>query len=223
MIQQRLVFLKEFLNSFYTTGAIAPSGKSLARKMVAPLDELPGRRCILEAGPGTGVFTQEILTRLRPGDELLLCEINPRFVEHLRDRFDSDPLWKEKANQVCIECRDIRELLEPSNFDLIVSGLPLNNFSPDFVQALLIQYVQSLKPHGIHTFFEYQAIRTVRRFIASKETRVRMKDIQKAVDSLHKIAEVSRHSVVLNIPPAYTYEIKPHVEDANLHERLEKS
>jgi len=209
MAHSRILFLKEFLAAFHTTGAIAPSGKALARRMVAPLDDLQGERRILEAGPGTGVFTSEIIARLKPGDDLIVCEINPKFADHLRHRLDTDPVWKAKVEQVRIECADVRDVLEPSHYDLIVSGLPLNNFEPSFVRELLTRYVGALKPLGVHTFFEYQGVRSLKRRIGTNGTRLRMKELQEIFDSLPDIAGVSHYSVFLNIPPAYAYELRP--------------
>ena len=206
----RLVFLKEFLNTFHTTGAIAPSGRWLARKMVEPLLGMSGPRRVLEAGPGTGVFSHYLIQELRPGDEFTLCEINPVFAEFLRNRLNENPTWREKQSQVRVVCTDIRDLFLPSHYDFIVSGLPLNNFSPDFVHELLLGFVESLKPQGVHTYFEYQAVRDFRRRWGSPETRNRLEGVQEAIDSLREKAWVSRKSVILNLPPAYAYEIRPH-------------
>jgi phospholipid N-methyltransferase len=210
MTHSRLVFLKEFLNSFQTTGAVAPSGRHLARAMVQPLLEIPGERRILEAGPGTGVFSDQIIRALRPGDELILCEVNSTFAEYLKRRLNEDPGWSPRGSQIRVECSDIREFFAPGRFDFIVSGLPLNNFSPDLVHELLGGFVESLKPHGVHTFFEYQAVRSWRIRFGAKETRLRMTGIQKSIDSAIKNSTVARKSVFLNMPPAYAYEVRPH-------------
>ena len=44
-------------------------------------------------------------------------------------------------------------------YEVIVSGLPLNNFSVESVEGILSQLMKLLKPGGTLSFFEYIAIR----------------------------------------------------------------
>ena len=55
MIKENLVFLREFLLEFKTTGACFPTSRWAAQALITPLRE-PNRppRNILELGPGTG-------------------------------------------------------------------------------------------------------------------------------------------------------------------------
>ena len=82
------LFFREFRTNYHTTGAILPSGRSLARALARFVAEQPaGPRRILEVGPGTGAVTSRIVAALGPEDQLDLVELNDRFVERLRDRF----------------------------------------------------------------------------------------------------------------------------------------
>ena len=54
-----LNFFWQYLRHPRSIGAIAPSSKKLARKMVQPID-FSRASCIMEFGPGTGVFTDEL-------------------------------------------------------------------------------------------------------------------------------------------------------------------
>ena len=47
-------FLKEVHRTFYTTGAVLPSGRQLARQVCRPLSEHKTPVRVLEVGPGTG-------------------------------------------------------------------------------------------------------------------------------------------------------------------------
>ena len=49
-----------------------------------------------------------------------------------------------------------------ASYDLIVSGLPLNNFSVPAVEEILASYRRLLRPGGTLSFFEYIAIRRAR-------------------------------------------------------------
>ena len=53
-------FLAEYLKHPFTIGAVAPSSKYLAKKMLRNVT-FNQARVIIEYGPGTGVFTEEII------------------------------------------------------------------------------------------------------------------------------------------------------------------
>ena len=57
------VFLSEFIKEFKTVGAITPSSKFLMKKMLSKID-FSKNVFLIELGPGTGVFTTEILSRM---------------------------------------------------------------------------------------------------------------------------------------------------------------
>ncbi len=57
-------FLKQFLLNPRKIGAIAPSGKALAKKMIQPI-HFEKAKCIVEYGPGTGSFTDGLVTNKR--------------------------------------------------------------------------------------------------------------------------------------------------------------
>lgn len=202
------LFWREFRNAFETTGAFAPSGRGLANALARPLEGIPGRRRILEAGPGTGAITSALVERLREGDELVLCEINPKFAEFLRDRLENDSVWTCKKSQVTLVQEDVREVLSPGEYDVVVSGLPLNNFPPDLVRELVTGFLRGLKPGGVHTFFEYVGIRPIRKRVGRAADRARMQAVDRAVrDSLAEFPW-SRSAVLLNFPPAWAYAVR---------------
>ena len=53
-------FLKQFLLNPRKIGAIAPSGKALAKRMIQPIN-FKKAKCIVEYGPGTGSFTDGLV------------------------------------------------------------------------------------------------------------------------------------------------------------------
>ena len=118
-------FLRQTFRRFHDTGAIAPSSRWLGRALAAPLSERgEGPMAILEAGPGTGAVTREIVRHLRPDDHLTLCEINPVFAEHLRNRFESDARLRPHRDRVTIVQAPVESLEGEGCFDHIVCGLP---------------------------------------------------------------------------------------------------
>src|SRR5579883_2753644 len=79
-------FLRQFVRSPRTVGAILPSSPALAEAMLAPIDF--GRaRTIVEFGPGTGAFTRAIASRLASDARYLGIELNAAFVSTLRQEF----------------------------------------------------------------------------------------------------------------------------------------
>src|SRR5262249_15425558 len=157
-----LTFIRHTMRNFHHTGAVAPSSQWLARALAEPLAERPEDGSpieVLEAGPGTGALTLEIVPHLRRGDHLTLCEINSEFIRHLERRFRHDPKLKPWRSQVTIHYGPVEELDAPQRFHHIVSGLPLNNFDPELVRKIFIAFEEMLKPSGTVNFFEYVGIR----------------------------------------------------------------
>ncbi len=65
MTRQTALFLRQFVQSPHTVGAVLPSSAALAHAMLAPID-FASARTIVEFGPGTGAFTRQIAARLAP-------------------------------------------------------------------------------------------------------------------------------------------------------------
>ncbi|MFD8717392.1 rRNA adenine N-6-methyltransferase family protein [Streptomyces sp. NPDC059629] len=80
----------QFLRRPLTTGAMAASSRRLARAMTQHTG-LETARLVVELGPGTGVFTREILRQLPADGRLVAIELNPvlaagLFVTHRDER-----------------------------------------------------------------------------------------------------------------------------------------
>ena len=113
------------------------SQRASARERLVPSCR-PGRRTaqrILEAGPGTGAVTSCIIERMRHDDQLWMVELNPTFAAHLRSAFKEKPSYRSVADRCHLVEGSVQQL-DPMGalrrfwqFDLIISGLPLNNFS----------------------------------------------------------------------------------------------
>jgi hypothetical protein len=71
-------FFRSWIEKPLTVGAVAPSGKALARVMAAYVDPtIPGP--IVELGPGTGPVTEALLARGIDPARLTLVEFDPTF------------------------------------------------------------------------------------------------------------------------------------------------
>src|SRR5271154_4591259 len=79
-------FLKSLVAAPRLTGAVAPSGRALARAMAAPPGP-PPHGLIVELGPGTGPVTRSLIESGVTRDRLALVEYDPGFCRLLRQRF----------------------------------------------------------------------------------------------------------------------------------------
>lgn len=199
-----LTFFRESLANFQRTGAVLPSSPWLARRLAKQIASQNGSgepQQILEAGPGTGALTTEIVRHLRPGDHLTLCEINGCFVRHLKDRLDSDPALAPWAHQVSIHHGPVEELGAEYYFDHIVSGLPFNNFPPDLVRKIFEAFMLAAKPSGTVSFFEYVGIRRLKAPFLSDTERERLNEVKAIIEEYMGTGQ--REMTLLNVPPAW--------------------
>jgi phospholipid N-methyltransferase len=208
------LFLSQFWKQYHTTGAIWPSGQSLARELAYyvanPLAEAagaPGRK-ILEVGPGTGTVTRAILAALQPTDQITLVEINPEFAAHLQERLRTEPDWQRVADRVTIRTEAIQDFAADDKFDVIVSGLPLNNFSIETVEAILAGLDRLAKPGSTISFFEYIAIRHFKAVVSGRAERARLRGVAAALENFLGKRELRRRAIVGNMPPAWAHHVQ---------------
>jgi phospholipid N-methyltransferase len=203
------LFLREFFRNYHTTGAILPSGRqlacALARYVAQGVDS--GRR-ILEVGPGTGAVTVRIMSNMKSCDSLDLVELNESFVQQLERRFRDDPQFKPAAERHKIFNCPVQDLPSDEKYDLIVSGLPLNNFSIELVESILGKLMQLLKPGGTLSFFEYIAVRKIRGLVSGRADRERLRGIGRAMHAVLGKHEIGREAILLNVPPAWVHHVR---------------
>ncbi|MBN2474525.1 MAG: methyltransferase domain-containing protein [Pirellulales bacterium] len=204
------LFFKEFLRNFHTTGAILPSGRFLAAALARFVTEgaAEGRK-ILEVGPGTGPVTRRIVAGLGPDDRLDLVELNESFVRQLRHRFETDEAFRAVADRSRVLHCPVEDLRDAGSYDLIISGLPLNNFSGDAVRQILATLTGLLKAGGTLSFFEYIAVRRARALISGRAERARLRGIGQAMQAVLGPHEIRRDWVWPNVPPAWVHHVRP--------------
>jgi phospholipid N-methyltransferase len=204
------VFLEQFWKRYHTTGAILPSGRRLSKALCRYAAESNGRaRHILEVGPGTGPATAQLVRLLAGNDDRLrIVELNDAFVEFLRNRFSNEPEFQQVADRCEIVHDRLENLPHDTQYDLIVSGLPLNNFSVELVESLLGCFERLLKPGGVVSFFEYIAIRRAKAAVSGRHDRERLHGIGRLIDRFLADREIRRESVLLNVPPAWVHHVR---------------
>ena len=176
-------FFWSWIQNPLAIGAVAPSGRTLAKLMVKGAHA--GAR-VMELGPGTGTVTRAILESGVDERNLYLVERNAAFSRLLRERFPKATLLHEDATKLTAHARDLA-----GTFDLIVSGLPLVLFSRTQKERLLVDVLDLLKPTGAFHQFTYGGRCPIRR---------RVRDALGLDTTLLGIAP-------LNVPPAFVYRI----------------
>ena len=209
VLREYAVFWQEVWRAYHTTGAILPSSRSLGRALARYVGRQDHPQRILEVGPGTGAVTRWILARMRPEDHLDLVELNERFVARLRERFASEPTFRRFHDQVQIFHVPVQEMPDGQQYDLVISGLPLNNFQVNEVHAILEKMIALLRPGGMLSFFEYIGIRRLRSLVADRADRARLQGIESLFNKLFQQAEIRRDWIWLNLPPAWVHHLQP--------------
>ena len=227
------VFWREFRQTFHTTGAVAPSGRALARALTrfaqagsqansptscptsCPTGGVERPRRILEVGPGTGAVTAVLVGRLGPNDRLDLVELNDRFVARLRERFDTEPKFRAVRERCRVLHQPVEQVSAEEPYDLLVSGLPLNNFSVESVEQILDTFRRLLRVGGILSFFEYIAVRQARAVVSGAQERARLRGIGAALERVLRAGEIRRDCVLPNVPPAWVHHVEMRAGQTN--------
>jgi phosphatidylethanolamine/phosphatidyl-N-methylethanolamine N-methyltransferase len=149
-LKDELRFSAEWVARPRTVGAIAPSGRILARAMAREVDPaVPGP--VVELGPGTGVITRALIARGVAEDRLILVEANRGFAALLKERFPLATVVADDAFALSRILRAVGRLPVAA----VVSGLPLFN-QPMFRRLRLIaQALSFLDPAGCFVQFSY--------------------------------------------------------------------
>jgi phospholipid N-methyltransferase len=201
-------FLTQFLRNYNTTGSMIPSGRALGAALCRHVGGDRGPQKILEAGPGTGAVTGCIIDRMRSEDELWMVELNPNFAAHLRSAFDTKPAFRSAKSRCHLIEGSVQQLEHAGQFDLVISGLPLNNFASEDVRLILQAYARLLKPGGVLSFFQYILIRPAKMIVSAGPERERLKGVGEAIEGELGTREFAREWVWVNVPPAWVHHMR---------------
>lgn len=179
-------FLIEYFKSPRTVGAVAPSSQKLADKMVRDID-FEKAKCIIEYGPGTGVFTDKLVEGKNKDTILLLLEYNKEFCKQLEERYvgyDNIILINDSAENVDKYLKEYNI----NKVDYVVSGLPFASLPKNISNKILRKTKSILKKDGLFITFQYTLLK--KEFIAGYFRKI---DLER---------------VVFNVPPAYVLKCK---------------
>ena len=182
----KLSFLLQYLFKPRTVGAVLPSSKYLANKMVAGID-FDNAKCIVEYGAGTGVFTEKILQKRNSATTVIVFEMNDAFYKTLEEKYGSE----SNVHIVNNSAQNVGAALQTYGIeyvDYVVSGLPFASLPQDVSIHILSETKKYLKPTGAFITFQY--------------TLLKMDFIGQFFDKI----EIERE--LKNVPPAYVLRCK---------------
>lgn len=181
------IFFRQWLKNPLSIAALSPSGRQLARQMIAELPQNAER--VVELGGGTGVFTQALLEHGIVPAELLVVELNEELHQLLMRRFPA-------VNVVCGDAQELAAIVRDSGFtdgasgvDAVVSGLGMLSIPRATQRAIVTGVFDVLRDGGCFIQFTYGPASPVSR------------------ELLNELGlKVERAGVAwLNVPPATVY------------------
>lgn len=176
-------FITEYLKHPRSIGAIAPSGKNLAKKMMQPID-FDAAKVIVEYGPGTGSFTKELIARRNEKTTLIIIERNDTFYEQLKKELSG----QKNLHLIHGSAENVVKYLDKYGFrhaDYIISGLPFSSL-PKQISSNILEATQiAIGKNGQFITFQYSLVK------------------KKLFEKYFTIIKCPR--VMRNLPPAFVF------------------
>lgn len=176
---------KNFRKQFWkdkNVGSMTPSSRFLTQKMLENID-FNSSKVFIELGPGTGVFTEKIITKMSVDSILLVFEINDSFFNNLKDIIQD-----QRVHLIHDSAEKIDEYLQKYNLDkadVVISSLPLAVFPGELRKNILTATENALRQNGKYIQFQY-----------SLQARSFLKQLYK---------NISISFTPFNFPPAFVY------------------
>lgn len=186
-MNEHLHFFQSFLRNPLRVGAVTPSSRELALKILENVDANE-RNVALEIGCGTGAITKYIEKIVPNSDSFIGIEIDKEFVKKLNMAF---PSLKIICGDAC-QTEDILRNHNMGKVSYIISGLPFVVLPEPVVDGILREIDKLMDKGCIFRTFQYAHgynLPPARRFRQRLEQRY---------------GKVKRSPIILkNVPPAY--------------------
>jgi len=179
-------YMKHFVRDRYIA-SITPTSEFGVRHVCGKID-FANCRTLVEYGPGTGVFTRYLLSRMRPDSRVILIERNPGFVRMLETGF-ADP--RVVIRNACAS--NVLETIADCGVravDAVVSGIPFS-FLPYETRMEIVKNTHA-------------ALREQGKFLAYQTFYQSNNHLKEPLRSVFRSVRVEYE--MLNIPPMRIYE-----------------
>ena len=178
-MREKVRFFRSFLANPRAVGAILPTSRRTVRDMLDMAD-FERARTVVELGAGTGVYTEEVIARLRPDARFLAFEVDPNLIATLSGRIE-DP----RLQVINDSAENVGDYLDGAKVDVVVSGLPFTSLPPPVKRNVFGAMRNVLAPDGVMVAIQYSTM------------------AQRNLES--HFASVRRRVSPVNVPPAFLF------------------
>lgn len=149
-------------------GAIWPTSRRAVNDLL-DLADFAGARTVVEFGTGTGVYTREILNRLRPDGRFLSFELDADLASAVSAQH-SDP----RLRVINDSAEHAARYLEGEKADILVSSVPFTSLPAGLRDDILRTAREVLEPGGRMLVLQYSTavVSDLKRFFGPVERRI---------------------------------------------------
>jgi len=201
-LRDKYLFLQQLGNGFSDIGAVFPTGSPAARSLCSEIRRKRGPKRILEVGCGTGPVTEAIVDAMSDEDTLTVCDLNESFLNYVKKRFEEDPKFAARADQVSFYMGDVTEIGEENCFDIIISSIPFTTLDNEIFSKVIEYYKKVLTPGGSLTYIEYAYFRDIRDALQPVHKNERYERVSDEIRDLLESYEFRSEVIRSNFPPA---------------------
>lgn len=195
-----VVFLSHYFRNPKAVGGFMGLSPAAANRLLKYVKNRPLNHpaYILEVGAGTGNVTRPLVNLLQKGDVLDIIEIDSHCCDILRKKYAGDP-------RIHIHNLSITDWHPPYKYDYIISTLPFNIFSPEFIQKVINLYRNLSTDSTICAYVEYIGLQKLNRLFAKRAARELISTRQRLIKEYHKHYLIEKSEVLANILPLHVY------------------
>lgn len=145
-------FFQQFLKEPRAVGSVIPTSRTTIQALLDPID-WRGVQCVVEYGPGTGVFTRALLARVGPDARVVAIDTNPVFTDYLRRAIHDARLIVADGSAA-----DVEKILASNGLDhadYVISGLPFSTLPHRVASAIMDATARAIRPGGAFLVYQY--------------------------------------------------------------------
>ena len=187
-------FSLQAVSDFKQTAAIRPSSRFLVDAMLEPLP-VSEAQYVVELGPGTGVFTRQLLKRMSKDSKLLAFEINPKFTDYLSRNFSDSRL--EILNSCAGSVGDELIRRRWSRVDVVVTSLGFGLMSNEKIHEIFTGLMPFMDRNSMLSLFQYV------HQMKYLDGRISRFDVSTLLSKYFR--HIDRRTVLRNLPPAFIF------------------
>jgi phospholipid N-methyltransferase len=150
-----LTFFRQSIRHLRTTGTVVRSSKHLCEQMLRPIN-FSQATLIVELGAGDGVFTEQLLMRMRPDAQLICFEIHHEFCNLLRQNIHDSRFHLIEDSAVSLN--DYLQKMNLPKADYIISGIPFVVLPPRLARQIVQTAHDCLQKGGLFIQFHYSLL-----------------------------------------------------------------